>query len=147
MARAAHLSGRAINISKTTAPHALSYYLTMQHGVPHGHAAALTLGAFFVANQPGPHTTFKCEEGARRAAESMADIHRLLGIKPATAASAKSAFYDLVERVGLAPRLRDVGVALDELPKMAGEVNVERLANNPAMLTQNQLQKILESRF
>lgn len=33
-------SGRAINISKTTAPHAMSYYLTAEYGYPHGTAVA-----------------------------------------------------------------------------------------------------------
>lgn len=31
-------AGRAIDISRTTAAHALSYYLTANYGVPHGHA-------------------------------------------------------------------------------------------------------------
>lgn len=31
-------AGRAIDISRTTAAHALSYYLTVRYGVPHGHA-------------------------------------------------------------------------------------------------------------
>ncbi len=31
-------AGRAIDISRTTAAHALSYYLTATYGVPHGHA-------------------------------------------------------------------------------------------------------------
>ena len=42
MARAAHLAGKAINISKTTAPHAVSYTITTRYGVPHGAAVALT---------------------------------------------------------------------------------------------------------
>ena len=37
----AYWSGRAIDISKTTAAHALSYLLTARHGVPHGHAVAM----------------------------------------------------------------------------------------------------------
>lgn len=36
----ANYSGRAINISKTTAPHAMSYYLTTSHYYPHGVAVA-----------------------------------------------------------------------------------------------------------
>lgn len=31
-------AGRAIDISRTTAAHALSYYMTSHHGIPHGHA-------------------------------------------------------------------------------------------------------------
>ena len=45
MLTASHLSGKAIDISKTTASHALSYSLTSTFGVPHGDAVALTLGA------------------------------------------------------------------------------------------------------
>ena len=40
---AANYGGRAINISQTTAPHAMSYKLTSMFGLPHGHAVALCL--------------------------------------------------------------------------------------------------------
>ena len=45
MAQAANLSGKAINITRTTAPHAISYPMTSYFGIPHGHAAVLTLPA------------------------------------------------------------------------------------------------------
>ena len=44
---AANYSGRAINISKTSICHAISYPLTVHYGVPHGIACAHTL-AFFI---------------------------------------------------------------------------------------------------
>ena len=50
MLEASHLSGSSINITRTTGPHALSYYLTSNHKVPHGHAVALLLQAFFMYN-------------------------------------------------------------------------------------------------
>ena len=50
MCRAAHLSGKAINISKTTAPHALSYVLTAEYGLAHGVAVALTLAPMLQYN-------------------------------------------------------------------------------------------------
>lgn len=34
----AYWAGRAIDISRTTAAHALSYYMTTNYGIPHGHA-------------------------------------------------------------------------------------------------------------
>ncbi len=40
---AANLSGRAINITQTTAPHAMSYKLTSLYGLPHGHSVAISL--------------------------------------------------------------------------------------------------------
>jgi len=35
---ASYWAGRAIDISRTTAAHAFSYYLTAAYGIPHGHA-------------------------------------------------------------------------------------------------------------
>ena len=46
MLRAANLSGQAINITKTTAPHAVSYPFTALYNVSHGHAVSLTLNKF-----------------------------------------------------------------------------------------------------
>ena len=40
---AANKAGRAINISKTTAAHAMSYKLTTKYGIAHGHAVALCM--------------------------------------------------------------------------------------------------------
>lgn len=40
---ASNYSGRAINITATTAPHAMSYKLTGLYGLPHGHAVAVCL--------------------------------------------------------------------------------------------------------
>lgn len=43
MLEASNLAGRAINITKTTAAHAMCYKLTKLYGISHGHAAALCL--------------------------------------------------------------------------------------------------------
>lgn len=43
MMKAANLAGKAINISKTTGPHALSYSLTSKYKLAHGHAVSLLL--------------------------------------------------------------------------------------------------------
>jgi len=43
MLRAANIAGKAINITQTTAGHAMCYKLTSLYGIAHGHAAALCL--------------------------------------------------------------------------------------------------------
>lgn len=43
--KAANLAGQAINITQTTAAHAMSYKITSLFGIPHGHAVALCLPA------------------------------------------------------------------------------------------------------
>lgn len=47
MQQVANLSGKAINISETTAGHALSYNVTKMFNVPHGHAVAMCLNSIF----------------------------------------------------------------------------------------------------
>ena len=46
----AYWAGRAINITKTTAPHAFSYAFTSHYNYPHGHAVALTFPFFMQLN-------------------------------------------------------------------------------------------------
>ena len=46
----ANYAGQAINITRTTVPHALSYVLTSKYGYPHGHAVALTFPFWFNYN-------------------------------------------------------------------------------------------------
>ena len=50
MALGAYFAGKAINIAKTTAPHAFSYYLTKRCKIPHGHAVAIFLPSFINYN-------------------------------------------------------------------------------------------------
>ena len=50
MIKAANLAGEAISISKTTAPHALSYPFTSHFGIDHGHAVAITFNEFLEFN-------------------------------------------------------------------------------------------------
>ena len=50
MSIAANFSGKAINISKTTAPHAVSYPFTSYFGISHGHAVSLTIDKFLLFN-------------------------------------------------------------------------------------------------
>lgn len=45
MLKAANIAGKAINITQTTAGHAMCYKLTSLYGIAHGHAAALCVNA------------------------------------------------------------------------------------------------------
>ena len=50
MCIAANLSGKAINISKTIAPHAVSYPFSAYYNLSHGHAVSLNLEKFLLFN-------------------------------------------------------------------------------------------------
>ena len=51
MARASMMAGLAFSQTRTASAHAMSYPLTMFHGIPHGFACSLTLGALFEGNE------------------------------------------------------------------------------------------------
>ena len=78
MARAAHLSGRAINISKTTAPHALSYAMTSRFKVPHGLAVALTLGPMLVYNSKVTQEDILDRRGVEHVHRIVSELNELL---------------------------------------------------------------------
>ena len=106
----AYWAGRAINISKTTAPHAFSYEFTSHYGYPHGHAVALTFPFFMRLN-------------------GTAELQELLGF---TAENAVQQMETYLLSIGLSVKLPgtvDVRGALQA-------VNLQRLANNPVPVTE-----------
>jgi alcohol dehydrogenase class IV len=143
MAEAALLAGRAIDISFTTAPHALSYALTARFGVAHGLAVALTLGAMLEFNVEVTDADVTDERGASFVRDRLHEIVDIIGCTdpPAAAAWLRS----LLESVGLPVRLRDVGVKTADLDGLAGEVNAARLANNPRELSPSTIRGVLEA--
>ena len=142
MCRAAHLAGRAINRSKTTAPHALSYSLTSGYGVPHGLAVALTLGAVLEYNAGvSPHDSTD-PRGPEWTRYRLREICAALGA--ADAAQARRAFTQRLQALGCPTRLGQVGVDTPaQLEELARTVNAERLGNNPRRLDADSLVRLL----
>jgi len=145
MAIGSHLAGRAIDISRTTAAHALSYAITKRYGISHGHAVALTLGAFVEAHAAvGTAGAGGLRPGVdpARHRETMAGILGRLGA--AEGAEARVRFTALMRRLGLTPwlpgsaphRTADIGA-------LVAAVNVERLGNNPVDFDEGGLAAIL----
>jgi alcohol dehydrogenase class IV len=146
MARAAWLAGRAIDISKTTAAHALSYTLTYDHGIAHGHAVALTLGAFLALNAAPGARRINDPRGAGHVGATMRALLRLMGCT--SAGEAVALLSRLMDTVGLARSLpalgiTDVGLA-DEL---ANQVNLERLGNNPVEISRQDVVSVYRGLF
>jgi alcohol dehydrogenase class IV len=130
MAIGSHLAGRAIDTSRTTAAHALSYAITKGYGVSHGHAVALTLGAFIEAHAGAGAGRLQPGVDPVTHAAVMAELLHRLGA--ADGASARDRFSALLARVGLTPRLSEVGIVTPEQRRrLVTAVNVERLGNNP----------------
>lgn len=135
MGKGAHLAGKAINISKTTAPHALSYGITTLYGIPHGHAVALTMGEFLVYN--AGQAAINSGSGLK---VSMAELFNMLGCDHAE--ECRDQFQTLMKSVGLETKLGILaGDALD-IQKLVDLVNPERLGNHPFAITKTGIQAI-----
>jgi alcohol dehydrogenase class IV len=144
MSRAAHLAGKAINITKTTAPHAISYKITHDFGIAHGHAVALTLGSVLVFNANATNSEVTDARGLEHVQEMVNLILSKLGCKDVEEGRAR--LTKLMESIGCAARLSQLDIAGQEtLESIAGSVNVDRLKNNPRKMTTAQLMQLLES--
>lgn len=119
---AANLAGRAINLTKTSAPHAMSYKLTSLYGLPHGHAVALCL--------PEVWEYMLCHlehcvdpRGSRYLRQIFSDMEKSTG--------GIQRFRGLLLELGMGP---PEAVSDADLQILAASVNSERLKNNPVLL-------------
>ena len=131
------LAGQAINITATTAPHAMSYKLTTTYGLPHGHSVGISLPR--VWRYMLSHGE-KCTDGrGYDFVLSMFDeIAHAMGKNSVT--EAIEWYEDLLLRMeigGPVPQKRQ-----EELDTLANSVNVERLTNNPIALDTNALYQL-----
>lgn len=138
-ARGSHLAGRAIDISKTTGPHALAYGLTKRHGISHGHAVATTLGTFARLHA----RTAAAGRGSDGLNQDLSIVADAIG------AASIDDIGDQIDRfardLGLELRLSALGVPRSDLALMASTVNVQRLGNNPVELTEGDIVDVLNS--
>lgn len=145
MAKAAHLAGKAINISKTTACHAISYPITSYFNVPHGHAVALTLAQILVYNSQVTEKDILDGRGVDYVKSIIGEIVALLESDNAKEAGKK--IKSLMKDIGLATSLSRLGIKKDtdiEIIIKNG-FNPYRVKNNPRELTESALRRILHN--
>ncbi|MBI4122950.1 MAG: phosphonoacetaldehyde reductase [Parcubacteria group bacterium] len=144
MSKGAHLAGKAINISFTTACHAISYPLTSYFGVPHGHAVALTLPSMILFNSEADEQSLNDSRGVVYVKKAMAELVNLFGARDGR--EAKEKLEQLMDEIHLERRLSRLGVRAEEDVNLIVEngFNPERVKNNPRILTIEALRLILK---
>ena len=143
MCTASHLAGHAIDVSATTAPHALSFHLTTEYGVPHGHAVALTLGPVLEYNAGVGPNDCSDHRGRDHVRAAIDDVLGMMDV--ATPAEARAKLTDLVSVVGLESTLRGVGVeSPDQRHTLAASASPIRLATNPRELDAESLTSLVD---
>ena len=138
MILAANLAGKAINISKTTAPHAVSYPFTSIYGISHGHAVSLTLEKFLyfnLINKKFSRSSFELDKRYKI-------IFDIFSVKNINELCKKIKFIKM--NAGLEDNYKKLGIDIDNgIDKILNEVNLLRLKNNPIDLTKKNLKDLL----
>ena len=128
MMKASNLAGKAINISRTTAAHALSYKITSEYGIPHGHAVALSIPDVFYANKDIDDSTCVDERGREFVINRLNEINDILNIN-----NIQKYWINLMKQIGLKYNFEKLGIVDKQL--IINSVNQERLKNNPKILS------------
>lgn len=146
MAQAAHLAGKAINITRTTAAHSISYPLTLYFGIPHGQAVGLTLSSLLVFNANVTEQDVLDNRGVKYVREAIDEICKLLGTS--SVADAGKKIDEIIRETGLETHLSLLGLRNkkeDIETVVANGFSPDRVKNNPRKLTQDALRGILEA--
>jgi len=138
----AYLAGKAINISKTTAAHAISYAFTTYFSIPHGHAVFLTLPQFFIVNSRITNSNVNDPRGEEYVRNTINDICKLLNVE--TPEDACSLLYSLTTKIGVETSFVKLGITKEsDIKLIVDSVNLERMKNNPVNLDREDLITIL----
>lgn len=130
------LAGQAFANSPVAAVHALAYPIGGHFGVPHGLSNALVLPHVLRFNASACESTY-------------AELSPFVfpDLQGATAAAFADGIAGLCGRVGLQPRLRDVGIPQDAVPMLAEDAmkQTRLLVNNPRPVTLADARAIYEA--
>lgn len=142
----AYYAGKAINISKTTAPHALSYILTSHFGIAHGHAVALSLGKILLLNtQVTKIEQINGDRELHSFQELMAQLILLLG--GGSAQQCCDRLYQIMNKIGLETSLQALGLASTKnIEHLVDNINLERMSNHPIKLSKQAVADIWRAR-
>ena len=129
--QAANRAGKAINLTTTTAPHAMSYKLTSLYGVPHGHAVAMCM----------PHCwRILLERGDSAVQARLVEVASLMKGDSCTKPEAGLvAFEEFFDGLGLDAT---VSGTMGDVDVLVSSVNLQRLSNFPIDLSREEIEMV-----
>ena len=138
MCLAANLSGEAISISKTTAPHAVSYPFTSIYNVSHGHAVSLTLNKFLKFNYH--HLSLAdCNFDLKKRFDTIFEISKASDLK-----NFDQYLTNIKKNAKLENNYNNLGIDIKkDFSKIISGINIMRLSNNPVKLNKLDIKNIL----
>ncbi len=141
VAFASYLAGKAINITKTTGAHALSYGITTQYNIPHGHAVFFTLPAFMQYNYQLTEENCNDHRGVAFVKSKINKIFDILEVE--NSIDARKKLQVLAKNIGVDISFKNIGVGMDEMDSIYADINEQRLKNNPKKLYLEEFSNIL----
>ena len=138
MSIASNLAGKAISISKTTAPHATSYPFTSLFNISHGHAVGLFFENFFKFN----FDNLKRSETSFDLKKRFDLIFNLLDVKNINNFNSKITL--MKKKAKLEDNLGILNININqEAEKIIKGINLLRLGNNPIKISEKDIYKII----
>ena len=139
-----YLAGKAINISKTTAPHAISYPITTHFGLPHGHAVAITLGNFFEING-NLDVEYNDPRGQLYVQKIMDELYQKFEVT--NAKKCRLVWEEFVKKIGVNINKNENNLSEESaISKILDGVNTDRLNNNPIKIKKNDIIGIFKTK-
>jgi len=140
MSIASNLAGKAISISKTTAPHAVSYPFTSLFQISHGHAVGLFFEDFFRFN----FNNLERSETSFNLKKRFDLIFDLFDVKNIDNFSIK--IKNLKKKALLEDNLLKLNININkESHKIIKGINLLRLGNNPVRIIEKDIVKVISS--
>ena len=139
MIYASYLAGKAINISKTTGAHALSYFLTTNYNIPHGQAVALTIAEWYSYNINNKEKLID-KRGLKYYENKMNKMNSLFSENDDIIIDSIKKF---IRKCNLSVKLSDFSIEHKHLSELIDNVNLQRLSNNPISIEKKELLNIL----
>lgn len=143
--QAANYSGKAIQISRTTAAHAMSYKLTSLYGISHGHAVALCIIPIWkhmietvskpdipAGNIPSEETVRK-KNILRKTLSELAELTDGINLQDGVAR---------IEGIVKECQLDDFKIAEKDIPILVQSVDLNRMQNHPVDFSREEIEKI-----
>ena len=138
MSIASNLAGKAINISKTTAPHAVSYPFTSLFNISHGHAVSLFFEKFLQYNYLNLDKS-KTSFDLKKRFELIFDIFNVKNIE-----SLSNKISKIKKGGSLTDDLQSLKIDVKKNSKnIIGGINLLRLGNNPVQIDEKEIYKII----
>lgn len=139
MLEASFLAGKAINITKTTAPHAISYAFTSYYGIPHGHAVSLSLPHFFEFNYNVSQNDCVDKKGSESVKQRLEKLMDMMGINKKHVKFELTTFF---KSIGLNANISSLTNHF-EPQIIIDNVNLQRLQNNPRRINDQDIRYFL----